>query len=184
MDLTLPSTCPRGSDIRTVWAWSVCWLRSASDEVAGSLLQCIPYCLRGHISIQSPQKDILFMCPWATDQTKAGEVVGTTVIEHPADSNGNARETHAQKMQGQFMYGMKNLLAKMEFAVPALLNYLWQVSLFASSLCVLSEWSPWVLPISVTSWEKTTPLLLQSHLWALGKEKVFIPYWRLIILYF
>lgn len=74
-------------------------------------------------------------------------------------------------MQGQFVYGMENLLAKVVFAVPALLNYLWQVSLFASSLYVLSEWSPWLLPISVSSWEQMTPLLLQRPPVSFGKGR-------------
>lgn len=104
---------------------------------------------------------------------------------------------HTQKMQGEFAYGMENLLTRVVFAVPALLNYLWQGSLLASSLYALSQWSLCLLPTWATWWEQRTPLLLlrppvctdalsSEELWERTRCSFLTLEndWRLIILHF
>lgn len=139
--------------------WSVCGLCSPWGVVAGSLLQCIPYCLGGYFAVQFPQQGTLSMCPWATGANQSN---GDNCYKALLILRGMVWETHTQKVKGQFVYGTENLLTKVVFAAPALLTHLWQVTLFPSSLSVLWEWSPWLLPISVSWWGQRAPLLLCS----------------------
>lgn len=138
-----------------IWHPPCSGLDLGARGVAGSFLQCIPWCVGGHLSERGT-------CSCALGplmQTKAKEVLGRIAAEHPPAPSGNTVGDPPPKVQGQFGYGMENLLAKA--AVPALLSCLWPGS-FASSLGVLSEWSPWLLPTSLTSGNREH-LCAQGH---------------------
>lgn len=147
--LTLPSTCPRGSDTHTAWGWSVCWLWSTCGGRKLLAVHSI-LCGRASFSPVSSERDPVHapLGHWCKPRQRKfwGQLLQSTLLL----PMGTLWETPTQKVQGQVGYGMGNLLAKGVFAVPALLNCLWQGS-FASSLDVLSEWSLWLLPISDTS---------------------------------
>lgn len=125
--------------------WSVCWLWSRPGVVAGSFLQWIPYYLGGHLPVQFPQKGTVFTCSRATlMQSKAQGSDGDNCCKAPSWSERECSGRHTQKMQGQFLYGTENFLAKVVFVVSALLNCLWQVSFMFSwngpHGCCLSQW--------------------------------------------
>lgn len=146
--LPLPSTWPRGSDTHPAQAGlGSTWGQEAS-------------CSAFHVVWEGiSQREGPARVPLATDANQGKGSFGENCCRAPPAPNGNTVGDPPPKVQGQFGYGMENLLAKA--AVPALLSCLWPGS-FASSLGVPSEWSPWLLPTSLTSGNREH-LCAQGH---------------------
>lgn len=158
----------------------VCLWAVESIRCGGWKLLAVHSTLPGRASwgIQFPQKGTLSLCPWATEANHSKGIDGDTCYRAAPDPGGNALgDTHSEDERAE------NLPAKVVFAVAALLTHLWRVSLLASSLSVLWEWSPWLLPLSHHG---NRGLLCCSRApcvhrcivegGALGKDEVFIPY--------
>lgn len=155
MDLTLHSTCPRGSDITL---WLVCLLTLESTRCGSGQLLAVNSILSGRASSSpiSSERDCVHMLSGHSDANQStgkwwGQLLQSTLLIW----TGMLWETHSKDARAISVWDWK-------FPSQSGVCCISSAELpLASLLYVLLEWSPWLLPVSVTLWEQRTLLLLQ-----------------------